>query len=82
MSLNTFQTLSVAVLISTVLFLLIVGLLDPSPAHPKAISSTQASSQRLNTDLHDGHWFVTLGGSRGGVCHHPDCPKCKDRKHE
>lgn len=36
----------------------------------------------VQTIQHDGHWFVTFGdgSTRGGITHHPDCPKCSERK--
>ena len=36
-----------------------------------------ANGGHIETCIHDGHWFVVFGGNGGGVCHHPDCPKCK-----
>jgi cbb3-type cytochrome oxidase subunit 1 len=39
--------------------------------------SSYANGGRIATCIHDGHWFVTMGGNGGGICHHPECPKCQ-----
>jgi hypothetical protein len=54
---------------------------QPTASSASVISATYytpgASYESLRTISHDGHWFVVWKESqKGGLLHHPGCPKC------
>jgi len=84
MSTETYETLATAfvivaiVVIAGVLAVVIAGVLAYCSIPHDSMDGAETESASIYTQEHDGHWFcVYANGHRGGICHHPDCPKCK-----
>lgn len=76
----------VVAVVILVIVLFVVGMVlsvDEEPSiilYPHEKSETQrtwANDGIIVTARHDGHMFVVFAGNGGGICHHPDCPKCR-----
>jgi hypothetical protein len=70
------MTLFVLCIVAAVIVVTVLARVYDTPTSVP-ISCSYTNGGNLVTCEHDGHWFVVFGGNGGGVCHHPDCPKCR-----
>ena len=74
----------IAALVAVVSMLLLAGCNTAQTHIGTKIGTGQGD---IITVEHDGHLFVVLSrhsgyAGMGGICHHPDCPKCKEEQGE